>query len=225
MLELLYLTRCPDGTFALCMDSSPPKPPTPPPPPPPPPQPDEQTVIVSLPVNNKKPAKPKVPRKKKPKQKKEEEDNDIVLLSEKRDIDPQPSSSSSTITKRPILKEKQTNTYVLMKHRRCYSTKIPQCLHSLTLEYNICREHTIRHMCHTQEISKRRKFKPKSNIIRLVDEAADCLKTIVNDVVKMEENRLDIIRDKPSFTSSRSICLDESFPSLKDSSQREVLAE
>jgi hypothetical protein len=188
MLELLYLTRCPDGTFALCMDSSPPKPPTPPPPP----KPDEQPIIPPPAVINKKPIKPKTPRKKKPKQKKEE-DNDIVLIAEKRDTDLQPSSSTSTstIAKHPKNKEKQPNTYVLMKHRRCYAVKYPPCLHSLSVEYSICREHTIRQMCHTQDIFKRRKFKPNSDIIRLIDEVANCLKTIVNDVVDMEEKRLD----------------------------------
>ena len=166
------------------MDSSAPEPPTPPPP--------VQPANIDVPSStsaNKKVIKPKIPKKKKPKEKKEE-DHDIVLLADKHDINP---SSSSSIAKRSVLKEKQSNTYVLMKHRRCYSAKSLPCLHSLTLEYKICREHTIRHMSHTQELFKRRGLKPKSNIIRLIDEAANCLKSIVNNVVEMEENRLERI--------------------------------
>jgi hypothetical protein len=115
------------------------------------------------------------------------------LLSEKRDDNPQP--SSSVIPKRPAIKEKQSNTYVLMKHRRCYSNRHPPCLHSLSLEYNICREHTIRHMCHTQGILNRRKFKPKLNKCNLIDEVALCLKTIVNHIVDFETDRLESISD------------------------------
>jgi hypothetical protein len=61
--------------------------------------------------------------------------------------------------------------------------------HSLTIEYNICREHTIRYMSHTQEIEKRRKFFNKFHNTRLIDEVANCLKTIVNHIVDVEENR------------------------------------
>jgi hypothetical protein len=64
-----------------------------------------------------------------------------------------------------------------MKHRRCYSSRNPPCLHPVTLEYNICREHTIRHMCHTQGIHNRRKVKPKATKWNLIDEVALCLKT------------------------------------------------
>jgi hypothetical protein len=184
------------------MDSSSP-PPVPPPPPPPPLPPTPTTIIketpIILPNTN---AKPKA-TKKKPAKPKKEQDNDIVLLSEKRDINPQPSSSSSlsslssstVITKRPIPKEKPTNTYVLMKHRRCYSIQSQPCLHSLALEYNICREHTIRHMCRTQRVLKRRKFKPKSKKLLLIDEIAKCLKTIVNQIIDTEENRLELLKN------------------------------
>jgi hypothetical protein len=182
------------------MDSSSPPSPPPPAPPPPPSLPpplttkiNEKTIILS---NTN--AKPKASKKKPPKIKKEE-DNEIVVLSEKRDINPQPSSSSSSsssaIIKRPIPKEKPTNTYVLMRHRRCYSIQSPPCLHSLTLEYNICREHTIRHMCRTQRVLRRRKFKPKSKKILLIDEVAKCLKTIVNHVIDIEENRLELTKN------------------------------
>ncbi|CAF1213810.1 unnamed protein product [Rotaria sordida] len=187
-LDLLYVTRCQDGTFALCMDSSQPKRTTPiisstitht----------DEQLNNSSIINNNQKP-KRKPPKKKTPIQSKTE-DSDIVLLSEKHDTKSQPSSSSSSssVTKHSTVTEKQTHTYVLMKHRRCFSNKNPLCLHSLTIEYSICREHTIRRMCKTQGILKRRKFQPKSKIFRLVEEVTKCLKTIVNDVVDMEENR------------------------------------
>jgi hypothetical protein len=131
--------------------------------------------------------KPKTPRRKPPKPK-QDQDNDIILLSEKRDINPQP-SSSSVIPKRPLIKEKQINTYVLMKHRRCFSIRSPPCSHSLSLEYNICREHTMRQMCHTQGLLKRQKVKSNSNVSKLVDEVAFCLKTMVNHIVNTEENR------------------------------------
>jgi hypothetical protein len=189
------------------MDSSspPPPPPAPPPAPPLPPTPtttkiNEKTISLSN-TNDK----PKASKKKFPKPKKDQ-DNDIVILSENRDINPQPSSSSvnrdinpqpssSSVTiKCPIPREKSTNTYVLMKHRRCYSIQSPPCLHSLTLEYNICREHTIRHMCHTQRVLKRRKFIPKPKKLLLIEEVANCLKTIVNHVIDIEENRLEIAK-------------------------------
>ncbi len=178
-MDLLYITRCSDGKFALCMDSSPTPPPT-------------TTKIdekIISPTTNNTPPKPKRrnPRKKIPKQKPADKDDDIVVLSEKPNINPQPSSSS--ITKHPTPKEKPLHKYVLMKHRRCYSINNPTCLHSLTLEYNICRERTIRHMCQTHDILKRRILKPKLNRLSSIYEVAKCLKTIVNDVVNMEENR------------------------------------
>jgi len=48
-------------------------------------------------------------------------------------------------------------------------------------------------MCQTHDILKRRILKPKLNRLSSIYEVAKCLKTIVNDVVNMEENRLDII--------------------------------
>jgi hypothetical protein len=177
------------------MDSSPPSPPPPPPSPPPPPPPPTATKTAEKPiVSSEKTNKPKTQRKRPPKQKKDQ-DNDIVVLLEKRDINPKPSSSSAAtataaaVTKCPIVKEKPTKRYILMKHRCCYAIRLPPCLHALTLEYNICREHTIRQMCHTQGILKRRKFKPKSDKLLLIDEAANCLKTVVNHIVDIEENR------------------------------------
>jgi hypothetical protein len=182
--DLLYVTRCLDGTFALCMDSSssslsattttnkisnn-----------------DQRFIISSATPNDQH--QTKSPKKKilKPKELlNNDEDNDIVVLSEKHDI------NTRSLT-RPKRKEKLNQTYVLMKHRRCYSMKKIPCLHSLTLEYNICREHTIRHMCHTQDILKRRKFLNKFHQTRLIDEVANCLKTIVNNIVNNEENRLE----------------------------------
>ncbi|CAF3603152.1 unnamed protein product [Adineta steineri] len=176
--DLLYVTRCQDGTFALCMDSS---------------SSDttnkanntnQQLIISSATYNDQQQNKP---LKKKPLKQKEllnEDDNDIVLLTEKCNT-----NHRSTI----CLKEKEKNyqSYVLIKHRRFYSLKKPLCLHSLILEYNICREHTIRHMCQTQDILKRRKFITKFSKTRLVDEVADCLRTIVNDIINSEENNSD----------------------------------
>ncbi|CAF5138008.1 unnamed protein product, partial [Rotaria sp. Silwood1] len=99
------------------------------------------------------------------------------------------SSSSLPIKKHSKSTEKQTHTYVLMKHRRCFSSRNPLCLHSLTLEYMICREHTIRRMCKTQGILKRQNIQPKLTELRLIDEVSKCLKTIINDIVDMEEYR------------------------------------
>jgi hypothetical protein len=44
-------------------------------------------------------------------------------------------------------------------------------------------------MSHTQEIEKRRNFLNKFHNTRLIDEVANCLKTIVNNIVNVEENR------------------------------------
>jgi hypothetical protein len=105
-----------------------------------------------------------------------------------------PVSEKHEINNRPLIhspeKGKQNQTFVLMKHRRCFSMKKSRCLHSLTLEYNICREHTIRHMCHTQGILKPRKFLTKFNTTLITDEVVSCLRTIVNQVVDNEDNRL-----------------------------------
>ncbi|CAF1500693.1 unnamed protein product, partial [Adineta steineri] len=98
-------------------------------------------------------------------------------------------TTAATTPKSPAPKEKQTHTYILMKHRRCYAVRNPPCLHALTLEYNICREHTIRHMCHTQKIFKRRNFKIKLHARSLINEIARCLKKVVNKIVNLEENR------------------------------------
>jgi len=180
--DLLYVTRCADGTFALCMDSSSSSSSTtttnkisnn-----------DQRFVISSATPNDQQQNKP--PKKKLVKSKEflNEGDNDIVLLSEKPYI-----NNRSLIRSKRI--EKSNQTYVVMKHRRSYSMKKLPCLHSLTLEYNICREHTIRHMCHTQNITKQRKFLTKFSKTRLIDEVANCLKTIVNNIVNTEENRLE----------------------------------
>jgi len=180
--DLLYVTRCSDGTFALCMESS---------------SSSSSTTTTNKISNNDQrfiisSATPNdqqqntSPKKKLVKQKEcsNEEDNDIFLLSEK-----------SYINNRSLIRskrnEKSNQTYVVMKHRRSYSMKKLPCLHSLTLEYNICREHTIRHMCHTQNITKQRKFLTKFSKTRLIDEVANCLKTIVNNIVNTEENRLE----------------------------------
>ncbi|CAF0797332.1 unnamed protein product [Rotaria sp. Silwood1] len=195
-LDLLYVTRCQDGTFALCMDSSPPQSKistssstithT-----------DEQLSNSSTTNNIQKPKRK--PLKKKPPVQNKVLDTDIVLLPEKQDIKSQPSSSSLSssslsssslpIKKHSKSTEKQTHTYVLMKHRRCFSGRNPLCLHSLTLEYMICREHTIRRMCKTQGILKRQNIQPKLTALRLIDEVSKCLKTIINDIVNMEEYR------------------------------------
>ncbi len=172
--DLLYVTRCSDGKFALCMDSSSSTTSkvtnT-----------DQRLIISSATFNEQqqtKPAKKKIVTQKKLSN---EEDKDLVLLPENRDNKQQELIHS---------KEKRYRSYVLMKHRRNYSLKKPPCLHSLTLEYNVCRENTIRQMCHTQDILKRRKFLRKFHKTRLIDEVADCLRTIVNHIVNSGENRL-----------------------------------
>ncbi len=179
--DLLYVTRCSDGTFALCMDSSSPTTTN-----------NDQRLIISSATPNEQ-YQNQSSKKKLVKQKElvNEVDNDVVLLTEKHDYH----QRSLVNSKR---KEKQNQTYVLMKHRRCYSMKKPPCLHSLTLEYNICREHTIRHLSHKQDITKRRKFLTKFHNTRLIDEVANCLKTIVNNIVDREDNRLDTKGEKDS---------------------------
>jgi hypothetical protein len=162
--DLLYVTRCTDGTFALCMDSS-------------------TTNKISNNVQRRiissaTPTADQYQTKLPIKQNSPQEGNDIVLITE--------NHRSLINSKR---KEKQNQMYILMKHRRCYSIKKKSCLHSLTLEYNICREHTIRQMSHTNDYKKRRKpFKIYSNT-RLIDEVANCLKMVVNNIVDNEENK------------------------------------
>lgn len=98
-------------------------------------------------------------------------------------------SSISIVSSPSVVKEKPTLVYVLMKHRRCYTISKARCLHPLVLEYSICREHTIRHMCHTHGLAKRRKLKPKINLKRSIVEVASCLKSIVNQIVSEEDNQ------------------------------------
>ncbi|CAF1104089.1 unnamed protein product [Rotaria sordida] len=182
--DLLYVTRCSDGTFALCMDSSLTKtnnnnntttttnnnnn--------------NDQRLIISSAVLNDQHTN-KISKKKISKQKDffYEDDNDILILSDKSDI-----NHRSLINSKG--KEKQNQTYVIMKHRRCYLMKKTFRLHSLTLEYNICREHTLRQMCHTQDILKPRKFLTKFHQIQFNNEIANCLRTIVNYIINSEDN-------------------------------------
>jgi hypothetical protein len=170
IFDLLYVTRCPDGTFALCMDSSlnPTNKTS---------NTDQRLIISSAAFNEPTPKKKAL--------KKKEEDNDIVLIPEKRDV---PNQRPLTRSK---VKEKVNENYILMKHRSCYSFKKSPCLHSLTLEYNICRENAIRHRCQTEKILKRRKFLTEFSKTRLIDEIANCLRTIVNQIVDTEENRFE----------------------------------
>ena len=189
-LDLLYITRCADGTFALCMDSSSPSSTT-------------TTSNEKSPVTTTVSTKPKAVKEKTSsksvkekiqaklaKQKSrpiEPSETDVIVASEKSKS--QPSTSSPVTLHRQASKEKQASTYVLMKHRRCFLTRHPPCLHSSTLEYNICREHTIRHMCRTPMINKRRKIPAISNKNHLINQVAICLKTIVNQIVQNEESR------------------------------------
>jgi hypothetical protein len=140
---------------------------------------DQRLIISSATFNEQQQNKPA-----KKKKLSNEEDNDLVLLPENHDNKQRALIHSEE-------NEKRYRSYVLMKNRRTYSLKKPPCLHSLTLEYNVCRENTIRQMCHTQDILKRRKFLIEFHKTRLIDEVADCLRTIVNHVVNSGENRLE----------------------------------
>jgi hypothetical protein len=172
--DLLYVTRCVDGTFALCMDSSLTQTnkianTT-----------DQRLIISSATLNEQPQNKSSTKKIIKQKELPTEEDNEVVFVPEKRDA-----------PVRSKVKEKTNQTYALMKHRRCYSLKKSTCLHSLTLEYNICREHTIRHLSKTEDILKRRRFLRKFSKTRLIDEIANCLRTIVNQIVDNEENKFE----------------------------------
>lgn len=160
------------------MDSSPPAPVIPA-------KPVEKPVIP--PVTNNK---PKAPKRKAPPKQKKEPNNVPVVVPEKPDTTPK--SPLLSIPTRPIAKETKLNTFVLIKHRRCFAYYSPPCLHSLTLEYNICRAHTIRHMCHRQGVLKQYKTKMKINKFKFDDEVGKCLKTVINQVVEIEENRLEV---------------------------------
>ncbi|UJR31027.1 hypothetical protein I4U23_018536 [Adineta vaga] len=181
--DLLYITRCSDGTFALCMDSSL--------------SPTTTTttalnkvttndhpLIISSAVPNDQQQNQSLKKKLvKQKSSTNEENNDIVLLS---------SEKHDTTNHRPVTqtktKEKPFQNYISIKHRRVYSLKKPFSFHTLTLEYDLCRENMIRLMCNTQSITKRRSFLEEFHKTRLIDEVADCLRIIVNDIVDSEDN-------------------------------------
>ena len=95
--------------------------------------------------------------------------------------------SSPVVTSAPTKKESVAHAYIFMKHRRSYSSKQPTSLHSLSAEYQICREHTIRHMSHTQKTLKRRKTRQRINTGRSIDLIGECLKGIVNSIVSDED--------------------------------------
>ena len=175
--DLLYVTRCPDGTFALCMESSlstsnnatnn-----------------DQRLIISSAVVNSQR--QNVLSKKKTPPQGKlfDEQDEDIAVLSEQHDISHRPLIVSKK-------NDKQKQTFIIMKHQKHSSTEQSVLSHSLTLEYNIRREHTIRQMCHTQELLKRRKFLRQFYKTTFIDEVTNCLRTIVNNAADSEEIRLE----------------------------------
>ncbi|CAF4740702.1 unnamed protein product, partial [Rotaria socialis] len=169
--DLLYVTRCSDGTFALCMDSSSRKGSTN----------DPRLIISSATPSNQQQNKPAKKKNSKQKESSNEDENDAAVVLGK-------SHTDHRLLKHSKGKGKQNQTYVLMKHRRCYLMKRNSRLHSLTLEYNICREHTIRQMCLTQNILKQRKFLAKFHSTRFIDDITICLRTIVNQIVNSEEN-------------------------------------
>ena len=148
--DLLFVTRCVDGTFALCMDSLGKN--------------DPPLVVSSKTAPQRKSAKEKKPVKQKRQNK----------------------TQASTLATGSPAKEEVRQVYIFMKHRRSYSPKEPTCLHSLSVEYQICREHTIRHMSHTQEILKRRRIRTKLNVGRMIDVIGACLKDIVNNIVSAD---------------------------------------
>ena len=141
--DLLFVTQCVDGTFALCAAPSGKK--------------DPLTVVSPKTPTQQKPVKRKNPRKK--------------------------AQPSSVVTRTPMKKKSVGHAYIFMKHRQGYSSTQPTYLHSLSAEYQICREHTIRHMSHTQKTLKRRKAGQKVNAGRSIDLIDECLKAIANSVV------------------------------------------
>lgn len=184
--DLLYLTRCADGTFALCMDAAAPSSSKY--------SHDQQLILSSTTINDQ----PSLKATKKSSTK--EERNESVVPAEKRDTTAKPPSSSSD---RSIVKEKSNRNYLVMKHRRFYSLKRSPALHSMTLEYNICRERMIRHMSRTQDNVKRRANQAKSDERRLIDEISHCLRTTINQLIDSEENRLE-----QKSLSKEKMCLD-----------------
>ena len=153
-LDLLYVTRCSDGTFALCIDSA-----------------------ATDPVPAVKAKARKKWTRKNPYKTPEKAKIEVV---------PPPVTKPTRVA----TEEKPSRTFVLMKHRRCFSSKRVVCLHSLTVEYNACQEHTIRHMSRTHgTIRQRRRFPPITDTWRLIDEIATCLKCIVNTIVNDEDHR------------------------------------
>jgi len=158
LFDLLYLTRCADGTFALCMDgsTSPATPTTP-------------TQNVSQPSSSSFNQSKSIPTKK------------------RKIIRPEEPIVPVVEPKQPVehveIVEKKATKFVLMKTRSFYSLRKPICLHSLTLEYGICRKEMLKKKFQCLTLTQRTD-QPR----RLTDEIAHCIRTIVNEIDENEEN-------------------------------------
>ena len=171
--DLIYTKRCPDGHFALCcVDSSASSKKN-----------DEQRCVppISL-ANDPLPTKSLKATPLKPNFASNVTESDVLRLPMR------PDTTEQTVLRSKAKASKPNRIYVLMKHRRCYARQESPCLHSLTLEYNICCEHTIRQMSQTQTMNKRHRRSVIVDRTRLKDEIARCLRTVVNQIVHNEEH-------------------------------------
>ena len=168
--DLLYLTRCADGTFALCMDAAVPSSSKY--------SHDHQLILSSTTLNDQ----PMLKATKKSSTK--DDRNEPAMASDKRETPAKP------LAERLTVKGTSNRNCVVIKHRRFFALKRSPALHSLTLEYNICRERFIRHMSRTQHTFQRRTNPATCDERRLIDEIAHCLRTTVNQIVDNEGNRL-----------------------------------
>jgi len=148
--DLLYVTRCQDGPFALCMDSSTKSTTN-----------DQQQRTIISSANPAEQTQNQSPKKK--------------FLQSNEHL-------------------KTTPTSIFMKQRNDFLLKKPSYSHSFTLEYNICRQQMIQKLNKTKIYSK-----PTSCSLRLIDEVANCLKTIVNQIIEQE--------DSQSSSSSSLVCV------------------
>ncbi|CAF0939973.1 unnamed protein product [Didymodactylos carnosus] len=107
------------------------------------------------------------------------------------------------------VKEKLTRAYVSMKHRRSFCNKQQRSLQSLTLEYAICKEQTIRQMCRTNKQKRRRKkviLTTTNKLNKLLftnknNEIVSCINNIIDSMVYDKESEVIENVSQPPFVS------------------------
>lgn len=171
--DLLYLTRCADGTFALCMDASAPNNAEPS---------SSAATTASTSSSSSISFLKSVPTKKRKIPIENGEDTGISLRKD---------SSTEPVAPKPMeIVEKPVKRLFLMKTRGCFTFRRPMCLHALTLEYRICRNAALKEKFPSTSQSERKCSRSNDQPRRLIEEIAHCIRTVVNEIVAKEENRL-----------------------------------